>query len=251
MMLDLEGKVVLVTGSTRGIGYNIAKMLCSAGCKLIINGRNKSSVMSVAKEFPGSIGIHADVSKPHEAKKLINTVIDLFGRLDGIVCNVGGGKSVEPGEETFKEWNRVLSLNLFSATNIVEAATQCLSKTKGSIVCISSICGTEVVSGAPVTYSAAKAALNSFVKGISRPLGKKSIRINAIAPGNILFKDSVWEKKVNDDSTLVDKMLSNEVSLGMLGDPNDISDLTAYLLSSNAKFVTGAVWNVDGGQTRG
>jgi 3-oxoacyl-[acyl-carrier protein] reductase len=118
----------------------------------------------------------------------------------------------------------------------------------GAIVCISSICGQEFVPGAPLTYSAAKAALNSYVRGIARPLGKIGVRINAIAPGNILFDNSVWKKKLDDDTDTVYNMLSTYVALGELGAPRHVANLALWLASSASSFCTGSIFVVDGGQ---
>ena len=131
---------------------------------------------------------------------------------------------------------------------MVEAANSALEATKGSIVCISSICGNEVIPGAPVTYSSAKAALNAYVRGIARPLGKQGIRINAIAPGNILFDGSVWSLKLAEDADAVKKMLEQDVSLNQMGTPKNVAELTAYLVSPRANFATGGIWTLDGGQ---
>ena len=116
------------------------------------------------------------------------------------------------------------------------------------IVCVSSICGLEVVPGAPVTYSSAKAALHAYVRGISRPLGKMGVRINAVAPGNILFDGSVWSRKLAEDAGAVRNMLEYDVSLARLGTPRDVAELVAYLASPRASFATGGVWTLDGGQ---
>ena len=133
---------------------------------------------------------------------------------------------------------------------MVEACKDKLSETSGTIICISSICGQEVIPGAPVTYSAAKAALNAYVKGIARPLGTKGIRINAIAPGNILFDTSVWQRKLDENPDAVQDMLNREVALARLGKPEGIADLTLWLASDKASFASGQIWTLDGGQTR-
>jgi 3-oxoacyl-[acyl-carrier protein] reductase len=141
-------------------------------------------------------------------------------------------------------------LNLWSATNSVYAACEALAASKGVIVCISSICGLEMIPGAPVTYSAAKAALHAYVRGIARPLGNQKVRINAVAPGNILFDSSVWSRKLAEDAPAVQAMLSKEVALGSLGTPADVASLVAYLASPRSGFATGGVWTLDGGQVR-
>lgn len=250
MMLNLSEKVVLITGSSRGIGRAIAELLYAEGCKVAINGRSKENLNSVSLAMPKSFPTVGDVTSPSDSKRILSEVIQKFGRLDMLVCNVGGGNSVPPGEETFDEWQRVFAKNLWSATNCVEASRDELAKSKGSIVCISSICGNEVIPGAPVTYSAAKAALNAYVKGISRPLGQVGIRINAVEPGNILFEGSVWSKKISEDNSKVQAMLNNEVSLKKLGSPEDVASLVAFLLSDHSKFTTGSILTVDGGQVR-
>jgi len=157
---------------------------------------------------------------------------------------------VSPGEECLDEWRRVFDLNLWSATNVIEAAKDALIASKGVIICISSICGLEVIPGAPLTYSAAKAALNIYVRGVARHLGKHGVRVNAVAPGNILFDESVWEKRMAQDLRVVEEMLKNNVSLNKLGSPEDVANIVAWLASSRSKFVTGQIWTVDGGQIR-
>lgn len=249
MDLRLDNKVVLITGSSMGIGLAVAQMLHAEGCRVVLNGRNSDELDQAVSGLSGSVGFVADVSVPDQARRLIDETLKSNGRIDGVVCNVGSGQSVPPGSEDFNEWQRVFSVNLWSTTNIVEAASEALTKSKGSIVCMSSICGVEVVPAAPVTYSSAKAALHAYVRGISRPLGNRGIRINAIAPGNILFEGSVWQRKLVEGADAVAEMLNRDVALGKLGVTEDVANLTAYLLSPVSGFATGSVWTLDGGQT--
>jgi len=203
MDLNLRGKTALVTGSSKGIGKEIAKALHKEGCNIMLNGRNKITLSDTAKDFVDRVKFFAaDVTKPSDCKSLIAEVIKAWDKLDILVCNVGSGTSVKPGEENIKEWSYIFDTNLHGATNMVEAALESLTQSHGTIVCISSIAGMEVT-GAPVTYSVAKAALNAYVHNISRPLAKRGIRINAVAPGNILFKGSVWERKLSENSDAV------------------------------------------------
>jgi NAD(P)-dependent dehydrogenase (short-subunit alcohol dehydrogenase family) len=213
-----------------------------------LNGRTAADVSLAASGLAGAIGIVGDVTQPEEARRVVNEASSAMGGLDILVCNVGSGRSVPPGEETYAEWQRVFALNLWSTTNTVEAAREALSTSKGAIVCVSSICGLEVIPGAPVTYSATKAALHAYVRGIARPLGKLGIRINAIAPGNILFEGSVWSRKLQENSAAVDIMLERDVALGRLGAPREVAELVAYLVSSRCSFASGAIWTLDGGQ---
>jgi 3-oxoacyl-[acyl-carrier protein] reductase len=250
MDLELAGKTALITGSSRGIGLAIATTLQAEGCRVVLNARNEADLIPAVASLPGSVAVAGDMTDPVSAQSVVNQAVAQVGRLDILVCNLGGGRSVSPGHESSAEWQRVFALNLWSATNTVEAARGALAVSRGSVVCISSICGLEVVQGAPVTYSAAKAALHAYVRGIARPLGQEGIRINAVAPGNILFEGSVWSRKLAEDEQAVQDMLRSNVALSKLGTPQDVARLVAYLASSVSSFATGAVWTLDGGQVR-
>lgn len=247
--LELSGKRALVTGSSRGIGHAIAAVLHEEGCRLALNGRDATCLAGAVADLPGSVAVAGDVSDAAAARRVVAEAVAALGGLDVLVCNVGSGASVPPGEETAEEWQRVFALNLWSATHTVEAARDALAASRGAIVCISSICGLETVPGAPVTYSAAKAALHSYVRGSARPLGTLGVRINAVAPGNILFDGSVWSRKLNEAPEAVQAMLERDVALGRLGTPCEVADLVAYLASPRAGFATGGIWTLDGGQT--
>lgn len=248
MQLGLSKKVALITGSSKGIGLAIAHTLHSEGCCVALNARDAADLNIATATLTGAIGVVGDVTQQVEAHNVISEVLRIFGRIDILVCNVGSGQSVPPGNETVAEWQRVFALNLWSATNCIEAARDALLASKGVIICVSSICGIEVIPGAPVTYSAAKAALNAYVRGIARPLGKQGVRINAIAPGNILFDGSVWSRKLTEDAPMVRAMLERDVALCKLGTTSDVANLVAYLASPLSGFATGGVWTLDGGQ---
>lgn len=249
MDLKLRGKVALITGSSSGIGLEIAKKLAFEGCHVVLNGRCPVRLKKALELIPGSNGVIADVCDPISCQHLIQKVLDLHGCIDVLICNVGSGDSMPPGHETPDEWHRVFGVNLYSTTQIVWAATDSLIESKGNIVCISSICGIEAL-GCPITYASAKAALESYVRNSARVFGPRNVRINSIAPGNILFEGSVWERKIKQDKSAVNAMLKNEVALQRLGKPQDIAQLVAYVASPLASFITGATYVVDGGQLR-
>jgi len=250
MKLDLMGKRALISGSSRGIGKAIAHGLHAEGCRVALNGRNAGDLNAAGAELHGSLCINGDVTRPEEAHRVVTEAVSGLGGLDILVCNVGGGRSVPPGQETYQEWQRVFATNFWSTTNMVESALQALRDSRGVVVCVSSICGLEVVPGAPLTYSAAKAALHAYVRGIAWPLGKDGVRINAVAPGNIVFEGSVWSRKLSENPQAVHTMLERDVALNRLGTPENVADLVTYLASPRANFATGVVWTLDGGQVR-
>lgn len=250
MNLKLKGKVALITGASKGIGYSIAEALKREGCLLAINSRSIKNLSKAKGKLGKSIGIQGDVTEEKEARKIVETTIKIFGKLDIVICNVGSGLSVPPGRESSSDWIKMFSVNFLSATNIIEASQTHLRKRGGVVLCISSICGQEVIPNAPITYSIAKAALNAYIKAMSRPFGKLNIRINGIAPGNIMFPGSTWNLKMKKDAKKVNNFISEEVPLQRFGKPENVADLAAWLCSTRASFVTGKIYEIDGGQAR-
>jgi 3-oxoacyl-[acyl-carrier protein] reductase len=252
MNLALQDRVALVVGASRGIGLAIAKAFAAEGATVALAARGLDDLKAAARDIADNTSFHvADVTDQAAASALVNEVEKQWGGIDILVCNVGSGASVPPGQETAAEWSRVLNLNLFASTNVIEAARPIMRRGQGdrAIICVSSICGLAAL-GAPVTYSAAKAALNATVRGLARPLALEGIRINAVAPGNILFEGGTWSRKIAENKSAVEDMLSREVALRRLGRPEEVADVVTFLASPRAAFITGTVVVADGGQVR-
>lgn len=250
MNLKLQDKKVFITGSSSGIGLAIAKKFHSCGCIVGLNSKNNQSLEKAKKLFDKEIfTIVGDMSNKESANKAINRFIDKYNCLDILICNVGSGRSSAPFEENIHDWEKSISLNLFSAINPISASLEHLAKSRGVVTCISSICGDKMIENAPLTYSSAKAALNRYIKNSSFYFAKRNIRINGVSPGNVLFEGSIWQKKLLENKQAVLKMIKNKVPLNKFVNTEEIADAVAFLSSPLSSSTTGQILVVDGGQS--
>ncbi len=238
-------KVAFISGSTKGIGKVIAAGFAEKGYKVIQNSRNKVS----KEDLLGFMHILGDVTNYESCLEIAKTIKSDYGRLDVLVCNVGNGLELDSGIATKDRWSHFLSMNLLSTTFLVDAALPLLLKSKGNVVALSSICGSSIVKGAPIEYSVAKSALNAYIKSMAYKHGPDGIRFNAIAPGNVLFEGSTWQKKIEQDQQLINKFINENVPLGLFVLPDAVAEMVLFLASDISKFTTGAVFNIDGGQS--
>jgi len=262
MNLNLNNYNVVVTGSSRGIGKGIARFFIEEGANVAITGRDENALQAAKDELAqlghGTLLSYAgDLSDKDELTNFKEYLKKEWSYIDTLVCNIGSGRSPASFTETIDEWYKQFDINLFSSMKAVKILWDLFSsesrdkKRSKSITCIGSICGYEGLSvPVPVPYAAAKAGLNSFVKNIMKPCAENGIRVNVVSPGNILFPGSSWEKRLKEAPEKVEEMLQAEVPLACLGNLADVANIVGFLASEKAKFVTGANWVVDGGQTR-
>ena len=243
----IEKKNILITGSSKGIGSFIAKKLHEdKNNQIFINGRNKKDLINLKKKLTNCEIVQGDINKTIVLKK-INKKIK---KLNVLICNIGSGKSVITGKETKQDWEKSLNQNFYSSINAIKTFEKKLIKSKGIIICISSICGMEFIKGAPITYSVSKAALNAFVRFYSKYLGPKGVRLNAIAPETYYLK-ALLGKKINQNKKKVFRQINQEVSLKKFGSAEDVSNLVNYLIKEETQFINGSIIVADGGQIRG
>ena len=242
-------EVALVTGSSSGIGKGIAKELIESGYIVYINGRNEETVKKTCLEL-GEMAkpLVYDMQNSKEIKKALEKINSDEQKLSLVVGNIGSGRSIPGWNIPIEEYLRIFNINLFGAINLCTEATHHLKNRGGQIIFISSIAGCESVNGAPVPYTTAKAGLLSFAKSYSFEVAKYKIRINTISPGNTLFEDSVWDKKLKEDKHSVKQYIEDNVALNTFIDPKDIGKTVLFL--ENTPTITGSNIVVDGGQTR-
>jgi 3-oxoacyl-[acyl-carrier protein] reductase len=256
MDLSLKDRVAFVAGSSRGIGRAIAAELLAEGCNVCVSGRDAASLDAACAEFEKRFGAErilklcVDLTDPSVVKESVATLVECWGALHILVANLGSGKGTPGWSVDQGEWNRLFDVNLRASVWLAQAAIPAIGDAGGgSIVFISSICGIEATP-APLAYSAAKAALDNYSKNLSRAVADQKIRVNCVAPGNILFPGGTWEKHLEQRREQVMNMIETQVPLRRFGDPAEIAALVAFLCSDRAAFITGSCYVADGGQTR-
>ena len=253
MDLELHNKVVFVSGSSRGIGLAIAKNFLQEGAKVVITGRSVSSLQeaigSLEKSSEDILAVQGDMTEMNDIQEALEKTIMKFGRLDVVVANVGNGQAASVWALHEEDWQSMLTANLLGSMRLARQALPYLIQYQGNLIFISSIAGCEAIH-APMTYSVAKAALQSAMKNLARLVGPQGVRVNALAPGNILFPGGTWERKLAERRSFFEQYIHVEVPLQRFGTPEEIAHAVVFLASTRASFITGATLVVDGGQTR-
>jgi len=255
--LGLEGKVIFVAGASRGIGLGIVEACLAEGARLAIAARGTEALEETRARLAQQYGedrlmaIAGDMRDTTVIDAAVARTEDSFGPIFGAVANVGL-HPCPPGIEVDDEtWDAGFAQNLASAWRLSRAALRRMTPRKeGSVLLISSIAGLGAL-GTPLTYGTAKAAMNHLTKELARIAGPSGVRVNAIAPGNIIFPGGTWEANATGPRAEAwARWIKREVPLNRYGKPEEIGSAAAFLMSERASFMTGAVVPVDGGQTR-
>ncbi len=245
-MKDLEGKGVIVTGATRGIGRAIALEVARRGANVAFNYlKSEEQAVSLAAEIE-ALGVKAraskvDVGELKAVREMVNAAKSAFGRIDGVVNNAGLTRDKLLMMMTEEDWAEVIRTNLTGAFNVARAAVFIMMKAKrGSILNITSISGLIGMPG-QANYSASKAGLIGLTKSLAKEVGRLGVRVNALALGFIETDMTAVLPPENKQAAL------GMIPLGRFGTVEDVAPMAAFLLSDAAVYITGTVIQVDGG----
>jgi 3-oxoacyl-[acyl-carrier protein] reductase len=239
-------KVIFITGSSSGIGFELAKKFLDFGFEIIINSNNIRNLKIASKLLNNCKYFFGDVTNVNSLEKIFHRIKKEYKKIDFLICNFGNSSF----NNNHLDFDHAFKNNFFTTVNTISYSLPVLKENKSKIICISSICGVEVIKNAPLGYSIAKSAVNNYVKGISNMLAKKGISINAIAPGNVMFKGSLWEKKIKDNAEKTKKYIKENVPINKFASIDDIFRVSLILLSQESNYITGSTYVVDGGQTK-
>lgn len=242
----LKDKIVLITGSSQGIGKAIALKFSSLGAKIVLNDieSQEENLKKTKEEIENNGGqakyFFADVSKMEETEKMIQEVQKELGGLDVLVNNAGIVQDRTLAKMTSEEWQRVIDINLTGVFNSTKSALPLIIQSQGKIVNVSSIVGLKGNFG-QANYAAAKAGIIGFTKSLSKEVGRFGVTVNAVAPG---FIETRLTESLSEEMKAGIKKFT---SLGRFGKPEEVANLIAFLASGEADFITGEVITIDGG----
>ena len=244
-MFDLSGKVALITGASRGIGQSISIILAQNGAHVICVSRNINDVQSVADKITNqkfvASAASCDISSTHNVTELVKDIIEKHGRIDILINNAGITSDNLLMRMSEDDWDNVLNVNLKAAFTAIKAASRTMIKQRsGRIINISSVVGLMGNAG-QVNYAASKAGLIGMTKSVAREFASRGITANCIAPGYI---ETEMTNKLKDE---VKSSLNEQITLGRIGNVEDIAYAVAFLASDEASYITGQTLAVDGG----
>lgn len=249
-MSHLDERVAIVTGASRGIGREVALLLARRGATVVVNynqnaGAAEDVVKAIESENGRAMAVQADVSDLEQAQRLVKAAVEAYGGLDILVNNAGTTRDTLLMMMSEHDWDDVIRINLKSAYNCSKAALRpMMRKRYGRIVNMTSVAG---IAGNPgqANYSASKAGLIGFTRALAREVGSRNITVNAVAPG---FVPTELSETVPD---AIREASIQQIPLGRWGTAEEVAYAVGFLVSDEARYITGHVLSVDGGMVMG
>ena len=246
MDLDLQNKNIIVTGGTRGIGLAAAVACAAEGANVSICGRTQESLdAAVATLSSHGTQIHGaicDIAKAEQIKTYIAEAASALGGIDGLVNNPSGFGNADDEES----WAKGMDIDVMGVVRCTWAATDALIASKGAIVNVSSIAGIGASAGS-AAYGAVKAAVIQMTQTHAKNMAGDQVRVNCVAPGSIEFPGGVWDQAKQHAPAMYDGALAS-IPFGRMGEPQEVGEVIAFLLSTRAFWITGQTVTIDGGQ---
>ena len=242
--VDLNGKTILVTGASSGIGRQTAIECSKLGASIIITGRDRSRLQKTLDTLDNKVGVHKMVVADLLYEEDVIKLIDESGKVDGLVLCTGKGLTLPVQFSTRKKFDDIFNINFFSPVEVLRLMyKKKLINKEGSVVIISSLGGTHIYSGGNSIYGSSKAALNSMMRFCAKEFAPRTIRVNSICPGMVdtpfIHRGTISEEQLEQDK--------EHYLLKRYGRPEDIAYACVYLLSDAASWMTGTEIVIDGG----
>ena len=246
---DLQGQVAIVTGGSQGIGAACAHRLAGDGAAVAVwdvdDEHGRALATRLVDTGARALYVHCDVSRKGEVDAAVATTLAAFGRIDALVNNAGIFKAADFLDITEADWDAVIGVNLKGAFLVGQAVAREMAKTGGgAIVNMSSVNGIMAIPSI-ASYNASKGGVNQLTRVMALALADRGIRVNAVAPGTIATELAKSAVLTSDDARA---RIMSRTPMKRLGEPSEIADVTAFLLSSAASYMTGEIVYVDGGR---
>lgn len=241
--MKLLNKIAIVTGGTSGIGKAIAKKFLAEGAKVVVGAPDKDKFPGIEKELPGIVCIATDVRSEDDVKNLISKTAEQFGQIDIVVNNAGVSHQEDFLGTDLDEYRKIMDINLTGTFLMMKHAIPHLLKTKGNIINLGSRLSFIVDTDVPI-YSTSKAAVAMLTKNTAVAFAPKGIRINCLCPGSV--DTPLLESYFKTRQEMLDYYAQHNL-MGRLGTAEEVANVAAFLASDEASYVTGAMWQVDGG----
>ena len=245
-LMQLDGKVAIITGGSRGIGFAVAELFSKVGAKVVITAKNSERLNESASKL-NCLAVKADVRNSVEVKNVINQTIEKFGRIDILINNAGIFPKISKLHEiSEKEWNDVLDTNLSGPYRFAKETIPYLQKNGGVIINVSSDAGIRAYPDFNAdAYSASKAALNLLTKTWALQYAKDKIRVNTVCPG-VVDTDMTAPFLMTEADR---EFMNNDHPIGRMGQPEEVAKTILFLVSDDSSWTTGTVMTVDGGES--